>query len=277
MIKSCHSSTLLCQARHDFILQSTIIRSACLSTLNASNNNSSNSSPFKMKFIPNVSTSNNKLEVTKGKNNTKVSSPFKFKFIIPNPSKDNVTKRWASHTLPSKQILRKQQESVEKQKIEEEKRLEEAKKLINHAREEAERVAKAKRNNEPVVSPSANTEKLKKRKRTLRPRKAIITLSPNAIIHLKALLEQPEPKMIRVGTRNRGCSGTTYDLQYVTESGKFDEIVEQDGVKIIIDSKALFSVIGSEMDWLEDKLNSKFIFKNPNSKGTCGCGESFMT
>ena len=116
----------------------------------------------------------------------------------------------------------------------------------------------------------------KKRRRTLRPKKAFITLSPKALVHLRALLNQPEPKMIRVGTRNRGCSGTTYDLQYITEPGKFDEIVEQDGVKIVIDSKALFSVVGSEMDWIDDKLAAKFVFKNPNSKGTCGCGESFM-
>lgn len=93
---------------------------------------------------------------------------------------------------------------------------------------------------------------------------------------MKALLDEPEPKLIRVGAKNRGCSGLTYDLQYITEPGKFDEVVEQDGVKIVIDSKALFSVVGSEMDWVDDKLASKFVFKNPNSKGTCGCGESFM-
>lgn len=68
----------------------------------------------------------------------------------------------------------------------------------------------------------------------------------------------------------------TYNLEYVTVPGKFDEYVEQDGVKVYIDSKALFSIVGSEMDWIDDKLSSRFIFKNPNSKGTCGCGESFM-
>lgn len=115
-----------------------------------------------------------------------------------------------------------------------------------------------------------------KRRRKLRPRKALISLSPAAIKHLRALLDQPEPKLIRVSARNRGCSGLTYDLQYISEPGKFDEVVEQDGVKIVIDSKALFSVVGSEMDWVEDKLAAKFVFKNPNSKGTCGCGESFM-
>lgn len=118
--------------------------------------------------------------------------------------------------------------------------------------------------------------KPKKARRVLRPRKALITLSPTAIAHLQALLDQPEPQLIRIGVQNRGCSGLTYNLEYVTEPGKFDEIVEQDGVKVVIDSKALFSIVGSEMDWIDDKLSSRFIFKNPNSKGTCGCGESFM-
>jgi len=67
----------------------------------------------------------------------------------------------------------------------------------------------------------------------------------------------------------------SYHLEYVEKSGKFDEVVEQDGVKVLIDSKALFSIIGSEMDWVEDKLSSKFAFKNPNVKDACGCGESF--
>lgn len=124
---------------------------------------------------------------------------------------------------------------------------------------------------QPVVS-----EKPKKKRRVLKPRKAIITLSPNAVEHLKGLMDKPDGKFIRIGVQNRGCSGLTYHLEYVNEAGKFDELVEQDGVKVFIDSKALFSIVGSEMDWLEDKLSSRFIFKNPNSKGTCGCGESFM-
>ncbi|KAK6463919.1 hypothetical protein DFJ63DRAFT_54425 [Scheffersomyces coipomensis] len=132
----------------------------------------------------------------------------------------------------------------------------------------------------PTTSASSTTTTTSttapKKKRTLRPRKALITLSKGAVDHLRALVNQPNPKMIRVGVRNRGCSGLTYHLEYVEEAGKFDELVEQDGVKVLIDSKALFSIVGSEMDWLDDKLSSRFIFKNPNSKGSCGCGESFM-
>ena len=98
----------------------------------------------------------------------------------------------------------------------------------------------------------------------LRARKAAMTLTPSATAQLRSLLSSPEPKMIRVGVKNRGCSGLAYHLEYVEKPGKFDETVEQDGVKVLIDSKALFSIIGSEMDWVEDKLNARFVFRNPN-------------
>lgn len=98
----------------------------------------------------------------------------------------------------------------------------------------------------------------------LRARKAAITLTAEAVSQLRALVDQPEPKLIKVGVRNRGCSGLAYHLEYVDKPGAFDETVEQDGVKVLIDSKALFSIIGSEMDWVEDKLSQRFVFRNPN-------------
>ncbi|KAK0389852.1 hypothetical protein NLU13_3425 [Sarocladium strictum] len=110
----------------------------------------------------------------------------------------------------------------------------------------------------------------------LRARKAAMKLTPAAVEQLRLLLDQPEPKLIKVGVKNRGCSGLAYHLEYVDKPGAFDESVEQDGVKVLIDSKALFSIIGSEMDFAEDKLNQRFVFKNPNIKEECGCGESFM-
>ncbi|KAI5456326.1 hypothetical protein BGZ63DRAFT_367163 [Mariannaea sp. PMI_226] len=113
-------------------------------------------------------------------------------------------------------------------------------------------------------------------RRTFRARKAAMKLTPAAVEQLKMLLDQPEPKLIKVGVRNRGCSGLAYHLEYVDKPGMFDETVEQDGVQVLIDSKALFSIIGTEMDWAEDKLNQRFVFKNPNIKEECGCGESFM-
>ncbi|KAI0369988.1 hypothetical protein BV20DRAFT_967356 [Pilatotrama ljubarskyi] len=110
---------------------------------------------------------------------------------------------------------------------------------------------------------------------TIRAQKAAITLTPAAVERLRNLMKGPTPQMIRIGVRNKGCAGLSYHLEYVDKPGKFDEVVEQDGVKVLIDSKALFSIIGSEMDWKEDALSAKFAFKNPNIKDACGCGESF--
>ena len=115
-----------------------------------------------------------------------------------------------------------------------------------------------------TTEPSSQKEKAAPKKSKLRPRKAPITLTPHAVTQLQALFDQPESKMIRVGVKNRGCSGLAYHLEYVDKPGSFDEAVEQDGVKVLIDSKALFSIIGSEMDWLEDKLSARFVFRNPN-------------
>lgn len=151
----------------------------------------------------------------------------------------------------------------------------------------------------PVAGGTTQTEptstpKEKPKRSKLRARKAAITLTPTATEQLRNLLSQPEPKLIRVGVKNRGCSGLAYHLEYVDKAGMFDDTVEQDGVKVLIDSKALFSIIGSEMDWVEDKLNQRFVFRNPNismcdyptdsmiiiliaiPEEQCGCGESFM-
>lgn len=107
------------------------------------------------------------------------------------------------------------------------------------------------------------------RKSRLRARKAAMTLTSTAVEHLRELLDQPEPKLIRVGVKNKGCSGSAYHLEYVDKPAAFDEQVEQDGVKVLIDSKALIKVIGSEMDWVEDKLSARFTFRNPNISKSC--------
>lgn len=118
-----------------------------------------------------------------------------------------------------------------------------------------------------TTSVQASTSKVKRSK--LRPRKAAMSLTPSATEQLRLLLALPKPKLIRVGVKNRGCSGLAYHLEYVDKPGTFDEAVEQDGVKVLIDSKALFSIIGSEMDWVEDKLNQRFVFRNPNISRLC--------
>ncbi|KAF2464971.1 uncharacterized protein BDR25DRAFT_241312 [Lindgomyces ingoldianus] len=123
--------------------------------------------------------------------------------------------------------------------------------------------------------PTPSPKPLRPRRYNFGPRKATIKLSPSAVSHLRDLLDQPEPKLIRIGTKAKGCSGLAYHLEYVDKPSKLDEQVEQDGVKVLIDNKALLNIIGSEMDWLEDKLNQRFVFKNPNITEQCGCGESF--
>lgn len=116
-----------------------------------------------------------------------------------------------------------------------------------------------------AAAPASTTAPATKRPRSkLRARKAAMKLTPAAVEQLQMMLDSPEPKLIKVGVRNRGCSGLAYHLAWVDKPGPFDEEVVQDGVRVLIDSKALFSIIGSEMDWVEDKLSQKFVFKNPN-------------
>ncbi|MGO8918159.1 MAG: HesB/IscA family protein [Stellaceae bacterium] len=104
-----------------------------------------------------------------------------------------------------------------------------------------------------------------------------MTVTEAAAGRIQALLaRRGKPSVgIRVGVRSRGCSGLTYTLEYADEKGKFDEMVQDKGVTILIDPKASMFIIGTEMDYIEDKLQSGFTFRNPNEKGRCGCGESF--
>ena len=104
-----------------------------------------------------------------------------------------------------------------------------------------------------------------------------MTVTNAAAERIQALLaKRGKPSVgIRVGVRSRGCSGLTYTLEYADEKGKFDVVVQDKGVTILIDPKASMFIIGTEMDYVEDKLQSGFTFRNPNEKGRCGCGESF--
>ncbi len=94
------------------------------------------------------------------------------------------------------------------------------------------------------------------------------------VIELMEMRDQPSVGL-RLGVRTGGCSGMAYTMEFATEKEPLDEVVEDKGVNVLIDSKALMYLIGSEMDYVEDKMQSGFVFDNPNEKGRCGCGESF--
>ena len=72
-----------------------------------------------------------------------------------------------------------------------------------------------------------------------------------------------------------GCNGVSYTMNYASEKGKFDEEVEEKGVRVFIEPSALLKITGTVMDWKEDEISAEFIFNNPNAKEICGCGESF--
>ena len=108
-----------------------------------------------------------------------------------------------------------------------------------------------------------------------RPR--LMTITAAAAEKVKALLTgRGKPSAgIRIGVRTKGCSGMSYTIEFADEKGPFDEMVEDKGVTVLIDPKATMFIVGTEMDYREDKLESGFVFSNPNEKGRCGCGESF--
>jgi iron-sulfur cluster assembly protein len=113
----------------------------------------------------------------------------------------------------------------------------------------------------------------------VRERPQAMTLTERAADRVKAIMAQRETPALglRVGVKSRGCSGMSYFVEYAEEKKKFEEVVEDKGVTLLIDPAATMFLIGTEMDWVDDKFNSGFVFKNPNEKGRCGCGESFHT
>ena len=107
--------------------------------------------------------------------------------------------------------------------------------------------------------------------------KQIITLSENAALRIKEIMSKAENNAVgvRVGVKSGGCAGMSYIMEYAKEAKKNDEVIEDKGVKVFIDSNAIMYLLGTEMDYKTDKFSSQFVFKNPNETERCGCGESF--
>ena len=111
-----------------------------------------------------------------------------------------------------------------------------------------------------------------------RPRPQVMRLTEAAADRIKAIMAKAEKPFagVRVGVKNGGCAGMAYTMEYAESAAKFDEVVEDKGVKLLIDPKAVMFLIGTEMDWKVGKLASQFVFNNPNQTSACGCGESVL-
>ena len=105
----------------------------------------------------------------------------------------------------------------------------------------------------------------------------LFKLTDAAADRVKHLIDEQEksPAVLRISVRTQGCSGLAYSMEYADAPLPMDELVEDKGVKICVDPLATMYLAGTEMDYVEDKLTSGFVFNNPNEKGRCGCGESF--
>jgi iron-sulfur cluster assembly protein len=110
-----------------------------------------------------------------------------------------------------------------------------------------------------------------------RERPPIMTISAAAVARIKALLakREVESDAIRISVRSGGCSGLSYEIEFAKDPEAGDETIERDGVRVFIDGRSVMFLVGTEMDYVEEMLQSGFRFRNPNERGRCGCGESF--
>jgi len=112
--------------------------------------------------------------------------------------------------------------------------------------------------------------------RPRRPRPKVVSLTDRAAERVREIMDRAEQPYagLRVGVKNGGCAGQEYILEYAETAAALDEVVEDKGVRILIDPKAVLFLIGSEIDYETTRLSSKFVFRNPNETDACGCGES---
>ena len=111
---------------------------------------------------------------------------------------------------------------------------------------------------------------------TARPRPQVMRLTDAAALRIKDVMARADKPVagVRVGVKNGGCAGMSYTMQYADAVAPTDEVVEDKGVKIMVDPKAVLFLLGTEIDYKADKLSAQFVFNNPNQTGACGCGES---
>jgi iron-sulfur cluster assembly protein len=109
-----------------------------------------------------------------------------------------------------------------------------------------------------------------------RPRPQVVRLTEAAAERIKAVMAKADRPIaaVRVGVKNGGCAGMSYTMEYAEKVEPLDEIVEDKGVRILIDPKAVLFLLGTEMDYKVDRLSAQFVFNNPNQTSACGCGES---
>jgi len=109
-----------------------------------------------------------------------------------------------------------------------------------------------------------------------RPRPKVVTLTERAASQMQAIMAGAAEDYIgvRIGVKNGGCAGMEYTMEYATDAKPLEEVVEENGVKIMIDPKAILFLIGTQIDYVTEKLSQKFVFNNPNQTDACGCGES---
>ncbi len=111
---------------------------------------------------------------------------------------------------------------------------------------------------------------------TPRLRPTVLSLTPAAAARVKAIMTAKGPDVagLKIGIKKGGCAGMEYTMNWASEIGKFDEVIEEKGAVVLIDPAAIMYLLGTEMDYKTDKLSSQFVFNNPNQKSACGCGES---
>ena len=111
---------------------------------------------------------------------------------------------------------------------------------------------------------------------TPRPRPQIMKLTDAAADRVREILSKSDKPVVglRIGVKNGGCAGMEYTMEWAEDQKPFDEVVEDKGVKVLIDAKAMMFLLGTEMDYQSTTLKSGFVFNNPNQVSACGCGES---